>query len=134
MEYKTFLIDRQEAIKLSQQWILDWGKIPMKEGMYGNIALAVKDSEDNIIYVGFIWESPTEMAMIGFITRNRKVKSHYKNLRKKFIEDIIIHIQKLGYRYISSWAADLGLKKDFLSIGCVETSNTVSEFFAELKK
>ena len=134
MEYNIYLIDREEAITHSQKWIEDWGKVPIKEGMYGNIAMAIENEKGEIIYVGFIWESPTEMAMIGFITRNPKVRSKIKNLRKILIESMIAHIQKLGYRYISSWCADSGLKKDFLEIGCVETSNTVSEFFAELKQ
>lgn len=134
MQYKTYVIDRNEAILLSQKWIEDWGKTPIKTGMYGNIAMAAENENGNLIYVGFIWESPTEMAMIGFITRNPNVKSKIKNLRKILIESMISHIQKLGYRYISSWCADLGLKRDFLEIGCVETSNTVSEFFAELKQ
>ena len=133
MEYSAYLIDRKEAIALSQKWIEDWGKIPIKKGMYGNIAMAIENDNGEIIYVGFIWESQTEMAMIGFITRNPNVRSKIKNLRRILIESMIAHIKKLGYQYISSWCADSGLKKDFLEIGCVETSNTVSEFFAELK-
>ena len=134
MEHKAYLIDRKTAINLSQQWIKDWGKVPIKEGMYGNIAMAIENENNQIIYVGFIWESPTEMAMIGFITRNRKARSKIKNIRKILIQSLISHINDLGYRYISSWCADPGLKRDFLEIGCVETSNTVSEFFAQLKQ
>ena len=94
MEFKTYLIDRSEAILLSQKWISQWGKVPIKEGMYGNIAVAIENEDGEIMYVGFIWESPTEMAMIGFITRNPKVRSKEKNIRN--IPNITNRLKECG--------------------------------------
>lgn len=112
---------------------MEWGKVPIRTGMYGNIALALLDENKQMVYLGFIWESPTEMAMIGFITRNKNIRVTDKSIRRKFIEELILHVKKLGYRYVASWVSDAGLKKDLRDIGCTETSNSVSEFFAEIK-
>lgn len=133
MSYSVKKINRETAIKTANQWIMEWGKVPIRTGMYGNIALALLDENKQIVYLGFIWESPTEMAMIGFVTRNKNIRVTDKSIRRKFIEELILHVKKLGYRYVASWVADAGLKKDLRDIGCTETSNSVSEFFAEIK-
>lgn len=87
-----------------------------------------------MLYIGYVWESDSEMAMVGFITRNTKARTSIKNARRIFVQELINYASMLGFKYIASWCADEGLKKDFRDIGFTETSNKVSEFFAEIKQ
>lgn len=132
MRYSVKPISREEAVRLSNEWLKEWNLNPIDEGMHSEHPLALYNENNKLMYIGYVWLSDSEMAMIGFISRNKKVKSEIPNVRKLFIQELVGYAKLLGYKYVATWAQDTGLKSDFRELGFTETSNKVSEFFAHI--
>jgi len=80
------------------------------------------------LYMGFIWIPETSnMAMIGFITRNPSYSGAPKEARKKLIEALREECKRLGKSVIITWAENPQLVKDFKDLQFAETSAKCSE-------
>ena len=128
MILKTKFIESKD-LKRINNWLVGWklNKLPL--GMYPTTGLILYNEEDGEgIYSGFVFMSNSQMAQVGFITRNPYYKKKIKpNVRKEFIVCLVDYAKELGYKHIISWAENKFLVNDFKDLGFSETSNSVSE-------
>ena len=117
------------------KWLQGWGKTPIEKGMYPTRGLVMYDRDSgNSVYMGFVWSSDSEMAMIGFVTRNPFFKTKIPSgIRKEFLHKLIIYAKQLGFKYVCTWAESQFLVNDFKEIGLIETSDKCSELLAKLE-
>lgn len=113
---------------MANEWLAGWRLQALPIGMYPDKGLVLLDEESNPVFVGFVWTSPSEMAMLGFITRNPLAKKLPKDTRKRFCKSLDEYARlELGFKYISTWTENKGLVNDFKELGFRETSNQCSE-------
>lgn len=120
---------------LANEWLKGWKLNELEREMYPDNGLVLYNSEDNTpIYIGFIWIPETSnMAMIGFITRNPfyKVKLP-KGLRKEFVSELRWECKRLGKSVVISWTDNSHLVQDFKELEFAETSNRCSELIQKI--
>ena len=123
-----------EDIPIVNNWLYEWGLNRLDENMYPNDGLIMEDDNKNSIYAGFIWiPNSSNMAMIGFITRNPNYKKKLpKGLRTKFVSKLIARCKELGKSIVITWTDNPFLVADFKEIGLIETSNNCSELIAKI--
>lgn len=114
--------------EMANEWLSGWRKYPLPIGMYPKKGLVLLDSDNNPIYVGFVWSSDSDMAMLGFITRNPNSKKLPNDTRTRFCKSLDDYAQNdLGFKHIITWTDNKFLVNDFKELGFRETSNKVSE-------
>ena len=120
---------------LANEWLKGWKLNELERAMYPDNGLVLYNGKDNIpIYIGFIWIPETSnMAMIGFITRNPfyKVKLP-KGLRKEFVSELRWECKRLGKSVVISWTDNPHLVQDFKELEFAETSNRCSELIQKI--
>ena len=133
MFYTTRLIQKTD-LPIVNNWLHDWKLNKLDEDMYPNDGLVVEDEYGNGVYAGFIWiPNSSNMAMIGFITRNPNYKTKLpKTLRTEFVSRLMARCKELGKSVIITWTDNSFLVNDFKVNGMVETSNKCSELIIKI--
>ena len=126
----------QEGDKeITNEWLEGWGKNRLDERMYPDTGLVMYNKEDGVsVYAGYVWIPETSnMAMIGFITRNPFYKNKLpKGIRKEFCNKLISLCKELGKTTVITWTDNKFLVGDFKEIGLAETSDSCSELIANI--
>ena len=120
--------------EMANDWLEGWGKIRLDVDMYPETGLVLYNAVDGVpIYMGFVWIPETSnMAMIGFITRNPFYKAKLpKGLRKEFNQRLVTYCKELGKKVVITWTDNPFLVSDFKELGLVETSNKCSELIGK---
>lgn len=124
---RTLFPDNADA-EMANQWLEGWKYNPLPVEMYPDKGLVLLNSENDPVYVGFVWTSNSGLAQLGFITRNPFNKTKLpKNTRKEFLQSLKEYAQSLGYPYVITWTENKFLVDDFKELGFRETSNKCSE-------
>lgn len=133
---KTYIREIYDKdIERANEWLKAWGLNPLDERMYPTTGLALCEEDTHeVLYVGFVWCSNSQMAMIGFVTRNFNYKKKLpKQTRKIFMNDLTYYASGLGYHFVITWTDNQFLVGDFKKLGYTETSNKVSELILKIE-
>lgn len=120
---------------LVNTWLKGWGLNELEREMYPDTGLVLYNEEDNTpIYIGFIWIPETSnMAMIGFITRNPFYKAKLpKGLRKQFVSELRWECKRLGKSVVISWTDNPFLVQDFKELNFAESSDRCRELIQKI--
>ena len=126
---------REGEVDMINDWLEGWGKNRLDPKMYPKTGLVVYNENDGTaIYAGFVWiPESSNMAMIGFITRNPFYKVRIpQGLRKEFLQKLIVYCKELGKDVVITWTDNKFLVNDFKELGLAETSNKCSELIAKI--
>lgn len=133
MDLRLRYLEDGDAEK-ANYWLKGWKLNALPLALYPDTGLVLYNGEDNEdFYMGFLWQSNSKMAQLGFITRNPYYKVRLnKQTRKMLIDALISYARELGYEYVITWAEHEGIVNDFKELGFSESSNRVSELIVKI--